>query len=108
MIASCALSFLFSQISSLQCSREPSAANDKLQQTCVCALQFSAFQDGNSFNTQLRVGRNTQTITINRTRDHVTVEGAFSTTNITSTGTSACGVRPAGHFICALAILGTM
>ena len=60
--------------------------------TFFMCLQFSAFQNDNSFNTILYQGSNVQTISINRTMDHVSVEGAFSIANMTNTGTNACGV----------------
>ena len=34
-----------------------------------------------------------QTVTINRTSTDITVDGVFSVANVTSTGTTACGVR---------------
>lgn len=54
-------------------------------------VMFTAFQNGNSFNTALYQGRNVQTISVNRTMNHVTIEGAFSNANLTNTGTAACG-----------------
>lgn len=51
----------------------------------------TALQNGNSFNTMLRQNNQVQTISINRTMNHLSVQGAFSNANITNTGTQACG-----------------
>lgn len=40
-----------------------------------------------------------QTITIMRNGDMITVQGALSSANVTSTGILACGVRH-GHYLC--------
>lgn len=64
---------------------------------CSCLLQNTALQGGNSFNTlfvrrSLGVMPMVQTITILRTMDMVTVQGALASANVTSTGDMACGV----------------
>ncbi|KAL0029087.1 hypothetical protein WJX77_005876 [Trebouxia sp. C0004] len=51
----------------------------------------TALQNGNSFNTMLTQNSQVQTVSVNRTSTHITVEGFFSNANVTSTGTQACG-----------------
>lgn len=51
----------------------------------------AALQNGNSFNTMFTQNSQVQTIGVNRTSTHITVEGFFSNANVTSTGTQACG-----------------
>ena len=55
-------------------------------------MQVAALQNGNSFNTMFTQNSQVQTIGVNRTSTHITVEGFFSNANVTSTGTQACGV----------------
>ena len=55
-------------------------------------MQVTALQNGNSFNTMFTQNSQVQTIGVNRTSTHITVEGFFSNANVTSTGTQACGV----------------
>ncbi len=55
-------------------------------------MQVTALQNGNSFNTMFTQNSQVQTVSVNRTSTHITVEGFFSNANVTSTGTQACGV----------------
>lgn len=55
-------------------------------------MQVTALQNGNSFNTMFTQNNQVQTVSVNRTSTHITVEGFFSNANVTSTGTQACGV----------------
>ena len=68
--------------------------------TFLAVSQVTALQNGNSFNTMLRQNNQVQTISINRTMNHLSVQGAFSNANVTNAGTQACGVsHPAEPFI---------
>ena len=82
------------------CNIRLKLSNPCLLTRVLAMLQVTALQNGNSFNTMLRQNNQVQTISINRTMNHLSVQGAFSNANITNTGTQACGVsHPAKRFI---------